>query len=55
MATFVATQHNPVIRTYYRRLVDSGKKKMVALVGAMRKLLAILNAMLRGQKAWKHV
>ncbi len=52
MATLVASRHNPVIRAYYQRLVASGKKKMVALVAAMRKLLTILNAMIRDQKPW---
>jgi len=52
MATLVATRHNPVIRSYYQRLVATGKKKMVALVAAMRKLLVILNAMVREQKPW---
>ncbi len=53
MATLVATRHNPVIHAYYQRLVASGKKKMVALVASMRKLLTILNAMLREQKEWR--
>jgi transposase len=52
MATLVATRHNPIIKAYYQRLVESGKKKMVALVASMRKLLTILNAMLRDQKPW---
>ena len=55
MATLVATQHNPKIKTYYQRLVASGKKKMVALVAAMRKLLVILNAMLRNQTTWRTI
>ena len=54
MATLVATRHNPTIRAYYQRLVTSGKKKMVALVAAMRKLLTILNAMLRDQTHWRN-
>jgi transposase len=52
MATLVATQHNPVIRAVYERLVASGKAKKVALVACMRKLLITLNAMLRDQKEW---
>ena len=48
-----ATRHNPVIRVFYPRLVASGKKKRVALIAAMRKLLTILNAMLRDQKPWR--
>lgn len=47
MATLVATRHNPVIRDFYVRLVNRGKLKKVALVAAMRKLLTILNAILR--------
>jgi transposase len=47
MATLVATRHNPIIRAFYARLVARGKIKKVALVAAMRKLLTILNAMLR--------
>lgn len=52
MPTLVATKHNPIIRAYYQRLVAAGKPKMVALVAAMRKLLTILNAMIRDQKKW---
>jgi len=47
MATLVATKHNPVIRDFYARLLSRGKVKKVALVAAMRKLLTILNALLR--------
>jgi transposase len=52
MATLVATRHNPVIRAFYTRLLAAGKPKKVALVASMRKLLTILNAMLRDGKAW---
>lgn len=54
MATLVATRHNPVIRAHYQKLVAAGKLKKVALVACMRKLLVILNAMLRDQKPWQH-
>ncbi len=47
MATLVATKHNPVIRDFYARLLAKGKAKKVALVAAMRKLLTILNALMR--------
>lgn len=47
MAALVATRHNPVIRTFYQRLVAAGKPKKVALVACMRKLLVILNAIAR--------
>lgn len=53
MATLVAIRHNPKIRTYYQRLVESGKKKIVALVAAMRKLLIILNIMLQRNQPWQ--
>ena len=52
MPTLVATQHNPVIRGFYQRLVRQGKTKMVALVAAMRKLLTILNVMLKKNEDW---
>jgi transposase len=47
MATLTATRFNPVIRAFYERLVAAGKLKKVALVACMRKLLTILNAMVR--------
>jgi len=53
MATLVATRHNPRIKAYYQRLVEAGKKKMVALIAAMRKLLTMLNAMVRNQEPWR--
>lgn len=52
MATLTATRCNPAIRTFYQRLVAAGKLKKVALVAAMRKLLTMLNAMLRDQRPW---
>ena len=52
MATLTAVRFNPVIRRFYQRLVSSGKPKKVALVACMRKLLTILNAMVRSQKNW---
>ena len=55
MATLVAARHNPVIAAFYRRLVHNGKPRKVALVAAMRKLLTILNAMMRGQQPWAPV
>jgi|SRR5579872_1035329 len=47
-----ATQHNPVIKAYYQRLRAKGKKTKVALVACMRKLLVILNVMLRRGEPW---
>ncbi|MDP6582841.1 MAG: IS110 family transposase, partial [Vicinamibacterales bacterium] len=53
-SALVAAHHNPVIRTFYRRLVAAGKPKKVALTACMRKLLTILNAMLRTETKWSH-
>jgi len=47
MAALVATRHNPVLRAFYQRLLAVGKAKKVALTACMRKLLTILNAMVR--------
>lgn len=47
MGALVATRHNPVIKEFYGRLLAAGKPKKVALVACMRKLLSILNAVLR--------
>ena len=52
MAALVATRFNPVIKTFYVRLLAAGKAKKVALVACMRKLLTILNAMLRKNEEW---
>ncbi len=53
MATLVATKHNPVIKQFYQHLLMQGKQKKVALTACMRKLLVILNAMLRSHQAWQ--
>ena len=53
MAALVASRHNPVIRSLYQRLLAAGKLKKVALVACMRKLLTILNAMVRDSKPWQ--
>jgi transposase len=52
MATLVASRHNSAIRAFYQRLLAAGKPKKLALVAAMRKLLVILNAMLRDGTIW---
>jgi transposase len=52
MAALSATRHNPVLRVFYRRLRDAGKPAKVALVATMRKLLTILNAMIKHQSFW---
>jgi len=53
MSALVATMRNPVIKPFYQRLLARGKTKKVALVACMRKLLIILNAMLRDQTPWR--
>lgn len=52
MATVAARTHNPVIRSFYERLIAVGKLPKVALVACMRKLLTILNAMFRDAVCW---
>lgn len=53
MATLAAIRFNPVIQTLYHRLVTAGKPKMVAIVACMRKLLIILNAMIKTKTRWQ--
>ncbi len=53
MATLVATRHNRVIRRFYQRLLTNGKKKKEALTACMRKLIVILNAMLKSNTPWR--
>jgi transposase len=50
MSTLVATRYNPLIRSQYQQLLKRGKEKKVALTACMRKMLTILNAMLRDQQ-----
>jgi transposase len=53
MATLSAIRHNPLIADFYRRLKADGKKPKVALVACMRKLLTVLNAMLKNNTPWR--
>ncbi len=53
MAALSAAKHNPFIRSFYERLLAKGKLKKVALTACMRKLLVILNAMIRDMKPWQ--
>jgi transposase len=55
MATLSAIRHNPVIQVFHSRLIAAGKAPKVAIVACMRKLLTILNAMLRDQATWDAV
>ena len=52
MATLSAIRHNPVIRGFYQRLLDKGKLKKVALTACMRKLLVILNTLIKSGQDW---
>ena len=52
MATLSAVRHNPVIKSFYQRLLAKGKLKKVALTACMRKLLVILNAMVKTGQDW---
>ena len=53
MATLAAVRCNPVIRAFFARLTAAGKPRKVALVACMRKLLTILNAMMRHRVGWQ--
>lgn len=55
MATLSATRFNPVVRAWYKRLLTAGKPKKVALVACMRKLLVVINAMLRNRERWQPI
>lgn len=52
MGAMVAIKHNPVLKAFYDRLIGAGKCKMAALIAVARKLLTILNAILRDGKPW---
>ena len=52
MGALTATRWNPVIRDFYQKLLAAGKPKKLALVACMRKLLVILNAMLKHGASW---
>ena len=52
MAAVVGARYNPILRAFYKRLVAAGKPKKVALVACMRKLLTILNTMVRTNTRW---
>ncbi len=53
MAALVGARHNPILRALYARLRAKGKPAKVALVACMRKLLTVLNAMIRDQTPWR--
>ncbi len=53
MGAMVAMRHNPVLKAFFDRLVAAGKPKMIALIAVARKLLTILNAILRDNRPWQ--
>lgn len=53
MAALVASRYNATLRTFYQRLLAAGKPKKLALVAVMRKLVTILNAMVKHNKQWQ--
>ncbi len=53
MGALVAARHNPTLKAFRDRLVAAGKPKLVALIATARKLLTILNAIIRDQKPWR--
>ena len=53
MAVLTSVQHNPVIKHFYQRLVAAGKHKKVALTACIRKMVIMLNAMIRDGKMWQ--
>jgi transposase len=55
MAAVAATRYNPVIRTFYQRLLATGKPKKLAITACRRKLVLILNAMLKKQSTLESV
>lgn len=54
MAALVGTRCNPILKSFYQRLLHAGKAKKLALVAVMRKLLTILNAIIRDQTPWQN-
>jgi transposase len=53
MAALVASRYNPLLKAFYQRLTSAGKAKKLALTAVMRKLLTILNAMIRDNTRWQ--
>ncbi len=54
MGALIASRHNPQIEEFYSRLLAAGKPKKVALVACMRKLLVVLNALMRDRTSWRY-
>jgi len=53
MGALVASRHNPVLKAFRDKLVAQGKPKIVAIIATARKLLTILNAIIRDQRPWQ--
>ena len=53
MGAMVAKRHNPVLKVFFDRLVAAGKPRMIALIAVARKLLTMLNAILRDRRPWQ--
>ena len=53
LSALVACRHNPVLKNFYQRMLAAGKPKMVALIAVARKIIIILNAMIRDKKQWQ--
>jgi transposase len=53
MAALSAIRCNPTLKTFYQRLLSAGKPKMVGLIAVARKILTVLNAMVRDRKQWQ--
>lgn len=54
LAALVASRCNPMLKAFYQRLLSTGKPKMVALIALARKMLTILNALIRDQRPWQN-
>jgi len=54
MAMLTSIQHNPIIRAFYKKLVAQGKHKKVALTACIRKMIIMLNAMVRDNLCWAY-
>jgi transposase len=54
LGAMVAKKHNPPLKAFFDRLVEAGKPRMVALIAVARKLLTILNAILRDKRPWQN-
>jgi transposase len=55
MGALVAARYNPVLKAFKERLIAAGKPKLIAIIAVARKLLTILNAMVRDNKPWREI